>query len=92
MAIGYIGDTLYCLAAPGSTGKVYSYQFLLFSSETANSSTYLRESVGSKTYSSLRLTPLALAPSASPRKNATGLVKEIRVGDRTGISYLMHED
>lgn len=92
MAIGYIGDTLYCLAAPGSTGKVYSYQFLLFSSETANSSTYLRESVGSKTYSSLSLSPLALAPSASSVRDVSGYANEFRAGDRTVTSYLMHED
>ena len=92
MAIGYIGYTLYCVAAPGSSGEVYSYQFLLFGSETATSSTYLRESVGSKTYSSLSLSPLALAQSSASPQDISGYVREFRAGDRTGISYLMHED
>ena len=84
MAIGYIGDTLYCVAAPGSSGEVYSYQFLLFGSETATSSTYLRESVGSKTYSSLSLSPLALAQSSASPQDISGYVTESLIMGITG--------
>lgn len=69
-AIGYIGDTLYWLAAPGSAGNVYQYQFLLFNSEQANGNSYTRESVGSKSYSNVKMLPFTVASSASPASSA----------------------
>lgn len=41
------------------------YQFLLFSSEKATGSTYLRQSVGSKSYSDLTLNPFGSSTVAS---------------------------
>ncbi|MCM1503449.1 MAG: hypothetical protein NC115_12425 [Bacteroidales bacterium] len=70
-AIGYIGDTLYWLSAPGSTADVYQYQFLLFTSEQPTSNTYTRESVGSKSYSNVKMQPFALSPSSAPSRVRT---------------------
>lgn len=77
LAIGYIGDTLYWSPSPYTENNLYGYMFLLFSSPQANSSTYLREYVGSKIYTFVRMTPLKMAPpqpaaiSASSRDAVT---------------------
>ena len=42
-----------------------SYLFLLFSSPEANSSTYLREYVGSRTYGAVSMVPLQMAPQSA---------------------------
>ncbi|HIY67818.1 MAG TPA: hypothetical protein H9828_00190 [Candidatus Alistipes intestinigallinarum] len=65
MAIGYIGDELHWAASPYATEKVNSYLFLLFSSPEANSSTYLREYVGSRTYGAVSMVPLQMAPQSA---------------------------
>lgn len=65
MAIGYIGDKLYWAASPYATEKLNSYMFLLFSSAEANSSTYLRDYVGSRSYGAISMTPLLLAPQST---------------------------
>lgn len=59
LALGFIDGTIHMVASPYSSAAVSSYQFLLFSSEKATSATYLRQSVGSKSYSGLSLEPLA---------------------------------
>lgn len=74
LAIGYIGDTLYWLSAPGSSAKVYQYQFLLFNSEQANGNTYMRESVGSKSYSNVKMLPFTVPSSVSPAPSAVRTV------------------
>ncbi|WP_295939197.1 hypothetical protein [uncultured Alistipes sp.] len=61
MAIGYIGDTLHWAASPYTENNLYGYMFLLFNSPDANGSTYLREYVGSKTYTFISMKPLKLA-------------------------------
>ena len=58
LAIGYIGDTLYWAASPYAGSNVYGYLFALFNSPVTTSSSYLREYVGSKTYSFISMTPL----------------------------------
>lgn len=67
LAIGYIGDTLYWSASPYAGSNVYGYLFALFSSPVATSSSYLREYVGSKTYSFVSMTP---AEDGSCRRRA----------------------
>ncbi len=84
-AIGYIGDTLYWLSAPGSSGNVYQYQFLLFSSDQPTSNSYLRESVGSKSWSNVSMTPFALAPSS-----CSGGSCAVRTLSLSGVSFESH--
>ena len=84
-AIGYIGDTLYWLSAPGSSGNVYQYQFLLFSSDQPTSNSYLRESVGSKSWSNVSMTPFALAPSSCSVGSCA-----VRTLSLSGVSFESH--
>lgn len=57
IALGYIDGVIQMTPSPYSSAAVNSYQFLLFSSEKATGSSYLRQSVGSKTYNNLSLEP-----------------------------------
>ncbi len=57
IALGFIDGVIHMVPAPESVAAVNTYQFLLFSSEKATGSTYLRESVGSRTYSALSMEP-----------------------------------
>ncbi len=57
IALGFIDGVIHMTSAPESAAAVNTYQFLLFSSEKATGSTYLRESVGSKSYSALSMEP-----------------------------------
>lgn len=86
LAIGYIGDTLYWLAAPGSAGEVYQYQFLLFNSAQPSNNSYLRESVGGKSYSNVRMSPFALTPSSGSGTSSS--VRTLSLSGREFESYL----
>lgn len=67
VALGFIDGVIHLTPSPYSSAAVNSYQFLLFNSEKASSSSYLRQSVGSKTYNSLQMEPFkANAPSPEP--------------------------
>ncbi len=96
LAIGYIGDTLYWSASPYAGSNVYGYLFALFSSPVATSSSYLREYVGSKTYSFVSMTPLKMAPAAtvSAKVAAPGQANfaTIQAGDKTLRLELMSSD
>lgn len=85
LAIGYIGDTLYWLSAPGSSGNVYQYQFLLFNSEQPSGNSYTRESVGSKSYSNVKMLPFAMVSSSA---DVPACVKALEYGGQRFDSYI----
>ncbi len=64
IALGFIDGVIHMTTSPYASAAVNSYQFLLFSSENATGSSYLRQSVGSKTYSSLSLQPFGTSTKA----------------------------
>ncbi len=64
IALGFIDGAIHMTPGPSSSAAVNIYQFLLFSSEKATGSTYLRQSVESKTYSALTLSPFGVSTSA----------------------------
>ncbi len=57
IALGYVDGVIQMTPSPYSSAAVNSYQFLLFSTENAIGTSYLRQSVGSKTYTNLSLAP-----------------------------------
>lgn len=87
MAIGYIGDKLYWAASPYATANVTSYMFLLFSSPEASSSTYLREYVGSKSYSAISMIPLKLAPQ---NEVPTSIERQVETLEVNGLRFKSH--
>ena len=50
--------------SPYASAAVNIYQFLLFSTENATGSSYLRQSVGSKAYNALTLEPFGTTTKA----------------------------
>ena len=96
LAIGYIGDTLYWSASPYAGSNVYGYLFALFSSPVATSSSYLREYVGSKTYSFVSMTPLKMAPAATASAKVAAPEQAnfatIQAGDKTLRLELLSSD
>lgn len=58
IALGFIDGKLRMVKSPYSEEEIFSYQFLMFREEKATSDTYMRESVGKKTYSELVLSHL----------------------------------
>ena len=65
IALGFIDGVIHMTPSPYSSAAVNSYQFLLFGSDKPTSSSYLRQSVGSKTYSALTLEPFGTATKAT---------------------------
>lgn len=57
LALGYVDGVIHMVPSPYASAAVNSYQFLLFSAPNATGSSYLRQSVGAKTYSALSLEP-----------------------------------
>ena len=92
LAIGYIGDKLYWAASPYSENNIDSYMFLLFNSPQAGSSSYLREYVGSRSYSAISMTPLKLAPTATAAAPAGAQTGTIEADGRRFTTYLMSDD
>ena len=95
LAIGYIGDTLYWSASPYAGSNVYGYLFALFNSPETTSSSYLREYVGSKTYSFVSMTPLKMAPAVTTSKAAAPVQTSfatIEAGDKTLRMELLSND
>lgn len=92
LAIGYIGDKLYWAASPYSENNIDSYMFLLFSTPQANSSGYLREYVGSRSYSAISMVPLKLAPTTAEAAPAGAQTQTIEVDGRRFTTYMMSDD
>lgn len=92
MAIGYIGDTLYWAASPYATANVTGYMFLLFSSPETNSSNYLREYVGSKSYSAISMMPLKLAPRTQEQTSVERPTKTLETNGLRIKSHLTDYD
>ena len=90
MAIGYIGDRLYWVASPFSSAKVNSYMFLLFNSPLTNGSSYLREYVGAKTYSSISMIPLQLAPTQPTAQKSAAAMQYIEAGGQQCKVHLLN--
>ena len=65
ISLGFIDGVIHMTPSPYSSAAVNSYQFLLFSAENATGSSYLRQSVGSKTYNALSLEPFGITDRAS---------------------------
>ena len=65
IALGFIDGVIHMTPSPYASEAVNSYQFLLFGSDKPTSSSYLRQSVGSKTYSALTLEPFGVSTKAS---------------------------
>ncbi len=77
IALGFIDGAIHMTPGPNSSAAVNSYQFLLFSSEKATGSTYLRQSVGSKSYSFLTLSPFSSSVATSaPALNEVSILAE----------------
>lgn len=57
LALGYVDGVIHMVPSPYASAAVNSWQFLLFSTQNATGSSYLRQSVGAKTYSALSLEP-----------------------------------
>lgn len=66
IALGYVDGVIQMTPSPYSSAAVNSYQFLLFSSENATGTSYMRQSVGSKTYNNLSLVPFKANAPARP--------------------------
>lgn len=66
IALGYVDGVIQMTPSPYSSAAVNSYQFLLFSSENATGTSYMRQSVGSKTYNNLSLAPFKANAPARP--------------------------
>ena len=64
IALGFIDGVIHMTPSPYASAAVNSYQFLLFSTENATGSSYLRQSVGSKTYNALTLEPFGTTTKA----------------------------
>ncbi len=64
IALGFIDGVIHITPSPYASAAVNSYQFLLFSTENATGSSYLRQSVGSKTYNALTLEPFGTTTKA----------------------------
>lgn len=92
LAIGYIGNTLYWASSPYADNDITSYMFLLFSSPEATSANYLRQYVGSKTYSDLSMVPLKLAPATRAAFSTIDTREKIAAGDRQVTSFLINGD
>lgn len=90
MAIGYIGDKLYWAASPYSANSINSYMFLLFNSPQANSSSYLREYVGSRSYAAISMVPLKLAPAATAATSAAR-TQTVELDGHTFTAYLAND-
>ena len=90
LAIGYIGDKLYWAASPYSKNAINSYMFLLFSTPQASSSSYLREYVGSRSYSAISMVPLKQASAAA--NAAPAQTQSIEVDGQRFTTYLLSED
>lgn len=69
VSLGYVDGVIQMTPSPYSSAAVNSYQFLLFNSEQASSASYLRQSVGSKTYNSLSLEPFRASAPSQPSSN-----------------------
>lgn len=69
IALGYIDGVIQMTPSPYSSAAVNSYQFLLFSTEEATGSSYLRQNVGSRTYSGLSMEPFSTARNVPSAKN-----------------------
>lgn len=90
LAIGYIGDKLYWAASPYSKNAINSYMFLLFSTPQASSSSYLREYVGSRSYSAISMVPLKQASAAA--NAAPAQTQSIEVDGQRFTTYLLSKD
>lgn len=64
IALGFIDGVIHMTPSPYASAAVNSYQFLLFSTENATGSSYLRQSVGSKAYNALTLEPFGTTTKA----------------------------
>ena len=73
IALGFIDGVIHMTPSPYSSAAVNSYQFLLFGSDKPTSSSYLRQSVGAKTYSALTLEPFDTATKATIAQMDTAL-------------------
>lgn len=73
VALGYIDGTIQMVSSPYADAAINSYQFLLFDSEQATGTSYLRQSVGSKTYSGLSLVPFDVGIQASGLSESAGV-------------------
>lgn len=92
MAIGYIGDKLYWASSPYAEKPVESYMFLLFSSPQTTGANYLREYVGSRSYSAISMVPLKLAPAAaSQAAPVKARTQAIEAAGRSFPSYLPND-
>ena len=76
IALGFIDGVIHMTPSPYASAAVNSYQFLLFSTENATGSSYLRQSVGSKTYSALTLEPFGTSTKASMPAQADAFLGE----------------
>lgn len=90
LAIGYIGDKLYWAASPYSENAINSYMFLLFSTPQASSASYLREYVGSRSYSAISMVPLMQAPATAAATAQTQ--STIEVDGRQFTTYMLSRD
>lgn len=79
LAIGYIGDTLYWAASPHSSiGNINGYMFLLFNSEQASGSTYIKEYVGSKIYTDMYMKPIKSKTEAAKMRVSNPITEEVK--------------